>query len=118
MVKKLRAREMIPCVHLVTFFETNHWVHLVRDSFMPLKKCIQIGLDMGDVEYVCLTLLFQDILAYYSGVALPKVQQFLMEASDRMTRYKQNNFSLIANVHLQATCALLTQRQRSFDQYN
>ncbi len=107
-VEKLRAREMIPCVHSVAFFESNHWVHPLKESFAPLKKsCIQIGLDIGDVEYVCLTSMFQGILAAYSGMPLPKAQVFLMEAADRMTRYKQNNFLQIVNVHLQATCALL-----------
>jgi hypothetical protein len=100
MVKRLRAKEMIPRVFTSFYGLTNHWRRPVSESLEPLKHAANAAMETGDVECAMWALYLRCAHLLVCAVPLAQVRVEYEEAAHQMRLYKQENMlQLISLTH-------------------
>ncbi|MEH2193494.1 MAG: AAA family ATPase [Nostoc sp.] len=67
----------------------RHWREPVRQTIAPLREAIQIGLEMGDIEYACYNATSYCNYLFFVGETLEQVNQQQEKYIDLLLKFKQ-----------------------------
>ncbi|MFN6482393.1 MULTISPECIES: AAA family ATPase [unclassified Nostoc] len=67
----------------------RHWQEPARKTIAPLREAIQVGLEMGDVEYACYNAASYCNYLFFIGEALEQVNQQQQKYIDLLLKFKQ-----------------------------
>lgn len=91
LVGQSQSQQMIPRMHFYFYGLVHHWRRPLRDSLPPLTQAVQVGEEIGDIEYAMIALRFKCMHALHCGQPLNLVEQMVAEAARRMRCFKQDN---------------------------
>jgi predicted ATPase len=72
-VKKYRAREMIPSIHFVFYSFIHHWKRPLKESIKFLHQVDKVAMQLGDMEYAMMALVVKCFHELCCGMALRSV---------------------------------------------
>ena len=67
----------------------RHWREPVRKTIAPLREAIQVGLEVGDVEYACYNATSYCNYLFFVGETLEQVNQQQQKYIDLLLKFKQ-----------------------------
>jgi predicted ATPase/signal transduction histidine kinase len=67
----------------------RHWREPVRQTIAPLREAIQVGLEVGDVEYACYNATSYCNYLFFVGEPLEQVNQQQQKYIDLLLKFKQ-----------------------------
>ncbi|WP_414517211.1 AAA family ATPase [Nostoc sp. PCC 9305] len=67
----------------------RHWREPARKTIAPLREAIQVGLEMGDVEYACYNATSYCNYLFFVGETLERVNQQQQKYIDLLLKFKQ-----------------------------
>jgi PAS domain S-box-containing protein len=80
----------------------------IRNTLTGILAAYTSGLEVGDLEYVALSLVCYSYTAYHSGQELDRLRQTFDEHRNVLQCFRQNNYLNIQSIYYQSVLKLLT----------
>jgi len=68
----------------------RHWKEPLKNTLAPLASCVQIGMEIGDLEYGCYSAMNYCSYSFFAGEALESVEEKYVNYIDLMSNLQQD----------------------------
>ena len=89
----------------------QHWKTHIRETWQPLRKGCQIGLETGDLEFAALHAQTYAYYAYFAGEDLGSVAQIMANYGENIRQFKQPSTLILHQIYWQTVLNLLNPSQ-------
>lgn len=114
LIDKLPDEEARAKVVFGNYAFIRHWKNPIMDSVLKARDNYQSGLDLGDIEYACYSMLVSCVYSFFAGLPLKELNSQMQLHKKNMEKMGQINNYTYLSIAQQAVSNLIKEKENPY----